>query len=175
MRYALLVILIAFYSFRFSASGDEKASTKTEVKKESHEGHGDEKSEPGEKHEEKEEENESVGPEKGIQESDEKKGFKLSPEALKNFEIKTVRLEKSSPWTLPELVIVRSGEEVNLFRLRDGFFKRIDFKQIKRMGSQVLISSPDLQSGDEIVSGGLGLLRIAELSAFGGLAEGHSH
>jgi hypothetical protein len=172
MNKLILCILIALAAPTSILHAEDKVHSKETEEK--HEGHGDEShGEAGEKHEE--EENEAVGPEKGIQEADEHKGFKLSPEALKNFEIKTVKLQKASPWTLPSIVVVRSGEEVNLFRLRDGFFKRIDFTQVRKLGAQLVVSSPDLQTGDEIVTSGLGLLRIAELSAFGGLAEGHSH
>lgn len=124
---------------------------------------------------EHEEEAANVGPEKGILAADEDRGFKLSPEALKNFEIKSQALSVSQPWTLPLSAQFLSGEEVNLYRLRDGFFKRIDFKLIKRSSDGLTISSESLKPGDEIVTHGVGFLRIAELAAFGGVADGHSH
>ncbi|MNL80824.1 hypothetical protein D3C87_2077680 [compost metagenome] len=76
---------------------------------------------------------------------------------------------------MPESAILHSGEEVNVYRLRDDFFKRIDFNKKSQSGGKISLESKDLKSGDQIVTRGLGFLRIAELSAFGGTPEGHSH
>nr|WP_295903301.1 hypothetical protein [uncultured Bdellovibrio sp.] len=131
---------------------------------ESHEHGGDES-----------EENASVGPDKGITSFDEHDGFKLSPEALKNFELKTVALKGAVSWEVPASAVLYSGEEVNLYRVREGFYKRIDFDTISKNGSQVKIKSKDLQAGDEVVVQGVGFLRTAEIVASGGAPEGHSH
>ena len=121
------------------------------------------------------EESGNVGPDKGILEASEEKGFKLSPQAVKNFELKTQKLSGSGPWTVPHSAKLLSGEEMNIYRQRDGYFKRIDFNAIKRTPQQLTLSSKDLRSGDEVVVNGIGFLRIAELTAFGGAPEGHSH
>jgi len=129
------------------------------------------------KHQEKEheEENSNVGPEKGIVKANEEQGFILSPEATKNFEIKTMKLVGVGPWTVPDSARMLSKEEVNLYRIRNGFIKRIDFKLISKSGSLVKILSSDLATGDEVITNGVGFVRIAELTAFGGAPEGHSH
>jgi len=124
---------------------------------------------------EEEEEGGKVGPDKGITEANEKLGFKLSAEALKNFELKSMKLNGDGPWRIPRSAIVRTGDETNLYRQRDGFFKRIDFQAIKQDGNQVLVDSDQMRENDEIISVGIGFLRIAELAAFGGVAAGHSH
>ncbi|MEK2646329.1 hypothetical protein [Bdellovibrio sp. BCCA] len=121
------------------------------------------------------EENASVGPDKGIISFDEHDGFKLSSEAIKNFDLKTVALKGSNPWEVPANAVLYSGEEVNVYRLRDGFYKRIDFDLISKNGSQIKIKSKDLQTGDELVVQGVGFLRTAEIVASGGAPEGHSH
>jgi len=125
--------------------------------------------------EDTEEESGNVGPNKGILEANERSGFKLSPEAIKNFELKFMKLSGDGPWTLPKSAVVHSGEEVNLFRFRSGSFKRIDFKTLRKSGSDLTVDSDDLREGDEIVLVGTGFLRVAELAAFGGVAHGHSH
>ncbi|MGE0634076.1 MAG: hypothetical protein AB7O96_16800 [Pseudobdellovibrionaceae bacterium] len=56
---------------------------------EKHDDHDDEKDEEGHGHGESEKSG-SVGPDKGITEANEKDGFKLSAEAIKNFELKTI-------------------------------------------------------------------------------------
>ena len=142
-----------------------------------HEDHGKEEehgSEKGHGHEE-EEGSSSVGPEKGILEASDNDGIKLSPEALKNFEIKTQKISGTGPWTIPNSARLHSKEETNLYRLRNGFFKRIDFMQSKKDEKQFIANSKDLKNGDEVVVHGVGFLRIAEVTAFGGAPEGHSH
>lgn len=128
-----------------------------------------------EEHRHDEETPASVGADKGILEASEKKGFKLSPEALKNFDLKMQKLSGDGPWTVSKSARVLSGEEVNLYRVRAGFFKRIDFEVIKKTETHLTVDSDDLRENDEIVLQGMGFLRIAELAAFGGVADGHSH
>jgi hypothetical protein len=101
--------------------------------------------------------------------------FQLSPEAVKNFELKTWKLQGRGPWPVSNRAIVHSGEETNLYRLRDGFFKRVDFQIVKKSDDRLFVASKDLREGDEIVVSGLGFLRIVELAAFGGVSESHSH
>lgn len=122
-----------------------------------------------------EEGNDQVGPGKGIVSASEKEGIRISPEAEKNFEIKRIRVVSPSQLEIPKSAIVTAGTETNLFRYRNGHYKRIDFVFIKKSSQQILVSSKDLRSDDEIVVHGIGLLRIAEIAAFGGAPEGHSH
>lgn len=137
--------------------------------------HADHAEGEGHSHDEGEEENAAVGPEKGIVEANDKNGFKLSPEAFKNFDLKFTKISGKGPWSVPATAIVLAGEEVNIFRRREGFFKRIDFQAVRRSPAEIALTSKDLAPGDEIVVSGLGFLRIAELAAFGGVAHGHSH
>ncbi|WP_374074666.1 hypothetical protein [Bdellovibrio bacteriovorus] len=125
--------------------------------------------------EEHSEENNSVGPEKGITEFDEHDGFKLSAEAIKNFDLKSLRLKGAGPWEVPNSAILYSGEEINIYRLRDGFYKRIDFVVVSKSASQMKIKSADLKMDDHVVIQGIGFLRTAEIVASGGAPEGHSH
>lgn len=125
--------------------------------------------------EEEESASASVGPEKGITEANETQGFKLSPEALKNFKLTFSKLTGDGPWTLPKSAILYSGEEVNLYRLRGGFLKRIDFQMIRKMADGQVVDSDDLREGDEVVTSGIGFVRTAELAASGGVSHGHSH
>lgn len=116
-----------------------------------------------------------ASPEKGIMAANAESGIKLSPEALKNFGLQAITLTTPAPWILPTAAVVYSGREVNLYRLRDGFYKRIDFKLLSKESNGVRVSSADLKGGDSVVTAGLGFLRVAEIAAFGGAPEGHSH
>lgn len=163
------VVILTTLTFGVFASPEEKNATAPAA--------AEKKEEGGHQHGEGEEEEEGgkVGPDKGITEANEKLGFKLSAEALKNFELKSMKLTGDGPWRIPRSAIVRTGDETNLYRQRDGFFKRIDFQAIKQEGNQVLVDSDQMRENDEIISAGIGFLRVAELAAFGGVAAGHSH
>lgn len=125
--------------------------------------------------EEEEGQSAKVGPDKGIIQADEHEGFKLSAEALKNFDLKFIKVDERTVFSIPTSAIVYSGEEVNVFRVRDGFFKRIDFKTIRKTANEVTLSSEQLKGGDQIVVQGISFLRVAELSAFSSSNAGHAH
>lgn len=136
----------------------------------------DQHSEHNEKeHEGNAEESSIVGPNKGIVAANPENGIKLSPEASKNFGLESMQLRGTGPWVLPNSAVVYLARETNLYRLRDGFYKRIDFKTLSKNPNGIYVSSSELKNGDAIVVQGLGLLRVAEIAAFDGAPEGHSH
>ncbi len=194
MRYRILIFIFAILICQKTTWAEE--STGKEPHNEDHHDHKDEKhddegqadhegehkdeheGEHGEADEHgthEEEAPSNVGPQKGILEANASKGIKLSPEALKNFEIRTLKLIVPGPWTLPSSAKLSAGEEVNIYRVRENYFKRIDFKLLKKTHEQMSIASDELKVGDEIVINGVGFLRIAEIAAFGGAPSGHSH
>jgi hypothetical protein len=87
--------------------------------------------------------------------------FKLSAEATKNFEIKTIKLKGKAPWKLPDTAMLYSGEEVAIYRFSKGEYQRIEMH--------------DLAEGDEVVTHGVGFLRAVDIVESGGAPEGHSH
>lgn len=153
-------------------SEDEKHGEEEHEHSENEEGSHAKGDEHGDEHAE---ENSQVGADKGILEASEEKGIKLSPEAEKNFEVEKTAVSSSQPITISKKTIVTSGVEVNVYRYRDGFYKRIDFVQISKNENTVTISSKDLVKGDSIVTKGLGFILVAEIAAFGGAPEGHAH
>lgn len=200
--FSTLFVFAMFGSTVFSKAPEKKAAAHKDSEKEEHDSHEHKKgvAEEDDPHEHKEGEkdhhdegeeahahggeegvhgaeegNPGVGPEKGILTADEHTGIKLSLEATKTFELKTEKLTGSGPWRLPKAALVLAGEERNLYRFRDGFYKRVDFTSVQESSEGMTINSKDLKAGDEIVVKGLGFLRIAELAAFGGAPEGHSH
>lgn len=155
---------------------DEHGEHKEDQKQGEHK-EGDEHAEheEGDGHGEHEEANSQVGPDKGILAASKELGIQLSPLVEKNFEIKRIKVGNEKIILIPVGALVRSGKEVNLFRLRENYYKRIDFETIKKQGAQVEVRSSYLKSGDEIVVEGNGFLLTAEIAAFGGAPEGHSH
>ena len=190
---SILTALLLFFGNTVSASDEhdhknEKKDSVASDKHEDHESNDHQHKESEDKHDHSEdehahneedgdghgEENSVVGPEKGILEASEENGIKLSPQAEKNFEIQKIKTFGNST-DLPKAAIVTAGIEVNIYRIRNGFYKRIDFETISKHDDKVIIKSKDLKVGDEIAISGLGFLRLAEIAAFGGAPEGHSH
>lgn len=183
----LLITAVAIYSFQTAIASDDHghdhtdkpatAPKKADTNDAHKDDHADEKAE-GHAHEEGEEGhkdgNNQVGPTKGILEAEKGKGFKLSPEAEKKFEIQKIKVG-AGLILVPKNAIVTSGEEINIFRLRGGFYSRIDFIEVSRSASSITIKSKDLMVGDEIVIKGIGFLRMTEIAAFDGAPAGHSH
>lgn len=128
-----------------------------------------------EDHEHGNEERENIGPGKGIISASEEEGIQISPQAEKNFGIERQEVISSDPIEIPKSAVITTGMEINVYRYRKQHYQRIDIDIIKKSGQQVLIKSRHLKPGDEIVIRGMGLLRIAELAAFGGAPESHSH
>lgn len=152
---------------------DHKSEENDHHKEDEKEEHADHKEDGS--HGEESEANAQVGVNKGIVEADKENGFKLSVEAEKNFDIKKIKVQSSLSVELPLSAIATSTIEVNVYRFRDGFYKRIDFNQISKNQGKISIKSPDLKAGDEIAISGLGFLRVSEIAAFDGAPEGHSH
>lgn len=178
-KYYFGLLMIALLTFSLNAKTDENHDSHAEDEHEHTEG---EKHSEDESHDHEEEdghghgeENSQIGPGKGIVSASEKDGFQISPEAEKNFEIKKTVVSNVSQIELPKSAVVTAGMEVNLYRSRQGHYKRVDFVYISRNANKIIVTSKDLKSGDEIVVQGMGLLRIAEIAAFGGAPEGHSH
>lgn len=105
----------------------------------------------------------------------EQKGFQISPEAAKNFELTFLKVGSGGQVEIPSSAIVTAGTEVNVYRRRDGFFSRIDFEKLGQTAKTTKLRSAELKPGDEIAVTGTGFLRLTEIAAFGGAPTGHSH
>lgn len=132
------------------------------------EGH-DKESPQGEHHEEA---NSGVGPDKGITEKNEKDGFKLSPEAMKTIAFQTINYQ-SETFEIAKKALVQTKDDKSIFRLRDGWLKRIDVQVLRKNQDSVLIKVSEFKVGDKIVVSEVGYLRMVEVFTEEG-AE-HSH
>lgn len=130
-------------------------------------GHGDEHEKEG-GHEEG---GAAIGPDKGIMEKG-PLGIKLSPEAIKTINTTTVAWSSES-FSIPYKALVRIKETKSIFRLRNGFYKRVPVKVSSRQGDSVSVRAEGLQAGDQIVVSNVGFLRIAEVITEEGAAHSH--
>ena len=104
---------------------------------------------------------------KAVFETSAELGLKLTEKAIKNIEVKTSKLVVGSEFTVAPDSIVHYQNQVGVYRLRDGWYKLIKVQIIKKDERQVNIRSSELKAGDELVTHGGDLLRVAEMDAFG--------
>lgn len=135
--------------------------------------HGHDKKEKHADGEGEEEGSSSVGPEKGILAKSDK-GIQLAPEAVSTFDLKAVPFTNGSI-KVSQQAIVQIKNEKSIFRLRDGWYKRVPIKIIRTAEDYATIESLDLKPGDQVVVQATGFLRMAEVAAEGGASHGHSH
>ena len=100
-----------------------------------------------------------VGPDKGVTELSKDRSFKLSAEAMKRLQITTINVEGSAI-ALPKNAIARNLSHSNVFRIRNGWIKGIEFQTVSKTESTFTIQSKELTKGDAIVKEGVGYLRI---------------
>jgi len=179
MKKLLILVALVFSVSKLSFAEekhDDHAHDEKEHKEsdehgeEGHDDHGEE--EHGDEHE-GEEENSAVGPDKGILEKSEN-GFKLSPEAIKSFELKTQKFVNNQA-QFPRPTLVEVKEEKFVYRMRDGWIKKIPVKVLKKDKVLVTLELSQFKNGDEIIVSGTGFVRVSELVAEEGMAEGHAH
>jgi hypothetical protein len=114
-----------------------------------------------------------VGPDKGVLEVDEDKGFVLRSSAERNFSIQKTRLKGGPLWTIPSSCLVYSGLETQVLRQRAGHWKSVDVEVVRKKGEQTEIRSKDLLAGDLLASAGLGFLKIIEQSVMAPHTDAH--
>ncbi len=146
MKYLIMLSLIFVSSFTLAEEGHEEG--------------------------EHEEASANVGPDKGIVEKSEKEGIKLSDEAIKTMGIKTIDVQ-SQQIEIPIAALVRIKDEKYVFRLRNGWFKRVEFKVIQKGADKLTLNSSDLSAGDKVAIEGLGFLRTSEIYSEEGATHSH--
>ena len=116
----------------------------------------------------------AIGPGKAIEEIDPMKGFRLSIEAVKTLEIE-LETYKKAEFAISKSSLVTSKSEKGIYRLRDGFFKLIPVELIGKTQNGYVVKVSELAPGDQIVSNGAGLLRVADVYSTDSAEYSHSH
>jgi hypothetical protein len=179
----VMVLLLAAFSPQLRAEDQDHMEDK---KTDSHKEHGSEKDDEhehkdGKKHEDDEkdehghgEEEESiggVGKGNAVTAADEHEGIQLSVKSQNAIGLKS---ESYQNGCVPVTALVRHQNEVSVYRLRNGWYKRVSVKVEKIENGQAVIQTDELSQGDFVVVQSVALLRVAELDAFSG-EVGHSH
>jgi hypothetical protein len=104
---------------------------------------------------------------KAVNEISPELGFRLTEAARKNVGLQIQALKGTGPWGVPASAIVHYQDHVGVYRERDGWFKLVEVKVVSESGKQRVISSTELLNADAVVTADAGLLRVAEMDAFG--------
>lgn len=115
-----------------------------------------------------------VGADQGITEVSEDKGFKLHDAAVKRLKLSFIAIQTSGAHSLPERVIVRTLSETGVYRRRDGFIKRVEADSVTKRDGKATFRAHELKPGDEVLTDGVGFVRIIE-STFGAGEEEDAH
>ncbi|GIL17063.1 MAG: hypothetical protein BroJett040_08140 [Oligoflexia bacterium] len=148
MKYILTLCLLFFSSLPIAAEEHE------------HEGHGDH-----------DEAGANIGPDKGILEKS-KEGIKLSKEAVETMAIKAMDIGSQSV-SIPVSALVKIKDEKYVYRLRNGWFKRVEIQVVQKNGNTLTVIISDFVAGDKIVTDGLGFLRTSDVFSEEGATHSH--
>lgn len=116
----------------------------------------------------------AIGATKAITEVDEEKGFKLSPEAIKTMDIKLTTVNGES-FTINKSTLVTSKNIKGVYRFRGGYFKFLQASSVKEVNNKYKLQVKGVSFGDQIVTNGLGLLRVSDIYSTDKSEYGHSH
>ncbi len=116
----------------------------------------------------------AIGKNKAITEVDEEKGFKLSREAIKSLSLKLKTVD-SSTFEIEKSTLVSTKSIKGIYRFRAGYFKFLKAKIVKESKNGYIVSVLGVDFGDQIVTNGLGLLRVSDVYSTDKSEYGHSH
>lgn len=134
--------------------------------------HGDER----DKHDEHDEHGsaKSIGLGKAILKVDKAKGLKLSDEAIKTLNL-TLKKVSTEVFSIDKDSLVVSKSMKGVYRFRDNFFKYLPVTSIKKVQGKYFVKVKGVVVGDQIVTGGVGLLRVTDVYSTDESEYGHGH
>ena len=110
---------------------------------------------------------------KAIVATSETQGFQLSKKASETLRLKTDPIEGSGNYTVPKQALVRFQNQTGIYRFRENWIKLILVQVKSETHSTYTLQTNDIKKGDQVVTQGVPLLRVADLDAHGGVEEGH--
>ncbi|MCR9206349.1 MAG: hypothetical protein NXH75_17340, partial [Halobacteriovoraceae bacterium] len=116
----------------------------------------------------------AIGKGKAIEAVDEVKGLKLSKEAIKTLKLKLKTVD-GDEFSIEKTTLVASKGVKGLYRFRGGFFKFLPVKLKKEVKGKYLVKVKGVDFGDQIVTNGVGLLRVTDVYSTDKSEYGHSH
>lgn len=120
------------------------------------------------------EDGKAVGAGKAITEIDDKKGFKLSPEAMRTLDV-GFQIVSGSEFTIATESLVSFKKVNGVYRYRNGYFKLVDVTILKTIKDGYQVKAPLVENGDQILNKAVGLVRIADVYSTDTSEYGHGH
>ena len=109
-------------------------------------------------------EEEKMGTGKAIIEVNERRGLRLSPEAIETLGIRFLSTAaKNNEFKIEKSTLVSSKNSKGVYRYRDGYFKFLAAEIKKEIDGGYWVKVPGVDFGDQVVSRGVGLLRVADV------------
>ena len=194
-KYILVIGLLTMFSLAFADSGDDhsghnhsKTSKHSDDDGHDHSkaGHDDHDDHDGHDHSKAGHDDQddhdghdhgggkAIGKGKAIEVVDEVKGFKLSKEAIKSLKLKLKTVD-GDEFEIEKTTLVTSKNVKGLYRFRGGFFKFLPVSLVKEKNGKYLVKVKGVDFGDQIVTNGVGLLRVTDVYSTDKSEYGHSH
>lgn len=121
------------------------------------------------------EKSERFGTGKAIEAFDKEQGFKLSEKSASAMGVSFRRLDPATTWRLPKDAIIHLKQSTGVYRRYEGWISFVLVKIAKREGDVFLISSQDLESGDEVAVTGATFLRMTDADLNSGTVDSCAH
>lgn len=182
-KYILLFSIVFNTSFLYASETDDhnhkehnhSASHEKHSDHEEHDEHGEESHEKHDGHDDHGHGGgKAIGKGKAIEDVDEKKGFKLSKESIKTLKLKLQTVDRDE-FEISKETLVTSKVLKGIYRFRAGYFKFLPLKLIKEVNGKYLVKVKGVDFGDQIVTNGVGLLRVTDVYSTDKSEYGHSH
>lgn len=112
-----------------------------------------------------------VGPGKAVIAANAKEGMRLSEAAIKRLGVDFQPAKSGETLDLPLASLVTTRDETSVYRLRDGWIKRVEVQLRSKSASSAKVRVESMKPGDRIVVTGAPFLRLAELDVLGSEKE----
>lgn len=101
--------------------------------------------------------------------------FKLTQKSINFLGVKFTSISGHGPWEIPLNAIVSVKFTQGIYRRYEGDIAFVVVKVLKSNGANVIVSSPDLEAGDEVAYAGVNYLRLAEADLNSDSVDSCSH
>lgn len=115
------------------------------------------------------------GPGKAIEAFSEEDGFKMSPKAVSTLGVRFESVRGSGPWRVPKSSLIHIKQSTGVYRRYDGWISMVLIKVVSQTSETALITSQDLEPGDEIASHGVQFLRMTDADLNAGTVDTCAH
>jgi hypothetical protein len=175
MKKTLLVLtLLILSSTGFSTEETHNKKASNPEAHSDHDGHDHAKKDDDDHSEHDHGSSKAIGKGKAIVDVDEKKGFRLSKEAVKTLKLRLKNVDGST-FQIDKKTLVASKNTKGVYRYRAGYFKLLPAKIIKEVKGGYRIDVKGVDFGDQIVIDGVGLLKVTDVYSTDKSEYGHSH